>query len=185
MPRQGGSMTAITDQSALDLSQALHDKTIGAVELMEATLAQIEKTNPKVNAIVSLRDADELRAEAREADNAERKGWLHGIPIAVKDLANAKGLPTSMGNAMFAGQIAPADDLMVARMRAAGAIIIGKTNTPEWGLGSHSFNPVHGCTVNPYDTALSAGGSSGGAAAALAARMIPVADGSDMMGSLR
>ncbi|RFP87592.1 amidase [Rhodobacteraceae bacterium 63075] len=178
-------MSSITDQSALDLSQALHDKTLGAAELMEATLAQIEKTNPQVNAIVSLRDADALRAEAKAADNAERKGWLHGIPIAVKDLANARGLPTSMGNAMFAGQIAPADDLMVARMRAAGAIIIGKTNTPEWGLGSHSFNPVHGCTVNPYDTSLSAGGSSGGAAAALAARIIPVADGSDMMGSLR
>jgi amidase len=124
-------------------------------------------------------------AAARAADAAPRRGWMHGLPVAVKDLANAAGLPTSMGSPLFAGQVAAADDLMVARMRAAGAIFIGKTNTPEFGLGSHTFNPVHGATGNAYDPARSAGGSSGGAAVALACGMLAVADGSDMMGSLR
>ncbi|WP_438990446.1 amidase [Lentibacter sp.] len=178
-------MSEITNMTALDQSQAMAEGQLSAAELMQATLRQIEKTNPEVNAIVSLRAADDLMAEARAADAAPRKGWMHGLPLAVKDLANAKGLATSMGNPMFAKTIAPNDDLVVARMRAAGAIIIGKTNTPEWGLGSHTFNPVHGATHNPYDLSRSAGGSSGGAAAALAARMVALADGSDMMGSLR
>lgn len=178
-------MNDITNMTALDQSQAIAEGQLSAAELMEATLSQVARVNPQVNAIVSLRDADELMAEARVMDETPRKGWLHGIPLAVKDLANAEGLPTSMGNPMFANSIAPKDDLVVARMRAAGAIIIGKTNTPEWGLGSHTFNPVHGATRNPYDLSRSAGGSSGGAAAALAARMLSVADGSDMMGSLR
>ncbi len=99
---------------------------------------------------------------------APRMGWLHGIPIAIKDLADAAGLPTSMGSPLFAGQVAESDDPVVARLRAAGAIIIGKTNTPEFGMGSHTFNPVHGATRNPYDLTRSAGGSSGGAAVALA-----------------
>lgn len=178
-------MSNITNMTALDQSQAIAEGQLSAAELMQATLAQIEKINPQVNAIVSLRDGDTLMAEARAADAAPRKGWMHGLPLAVKDLANAAGLPTSMGNPMFANTIAPKDDLVVARMRAAGAIIIGKTNTPEWGLGSHTFNPVHGATRNPYDLSRSAGGSSGGAAVALATRMLSVADGSDMMGSLR
>ena len=171
--------------SALAQSQALENGDLSAVELMQATLTQIDAVNGAVNAIVSLRDGDELLSEARAADDTPRKGWLHGIPMAIKDLANAKDLPTSMGSPLFAGQIAENDEIMVARLRAAGALIIGKTNTPEFGLGSHTFNPVHGATGNPYDTTKSAGGSSGGAAAALAARMLSVADGSDMMGSLR
>jgi len=152
---------------------------------MEATLARIEAVNRQVNAIVSLRSAETLMAEARAADAAPRSGWLHGIPMAIKDLADAKGLPTSMGSPLFAGIVAQKDSVVVGRLRAAGAIIIGKTNTPEFGLGSHTFNPVHGATCNPYDLAKSAGGSSGGAAAALACGMVSVADGSDMMGSLR
>lgn len=166
-------------------SAALENGDLSAAELMEATLARIEAVNPAVNAIVSLRDGERLMEEARAADNAPRSGWLHGMPIAIKDLANAAGLPTSMGSPLFAGQVAETDDTMVARLKAAGAIIIGKTNTPEFGLGSHTFNPVHGATRNPYDLSKSAGGSSGGAAAALAAGMLSVADGSDMMGSLR
>ncbi len=166
-------------------SAALENGDLSSLELMDTTLARIAAVNGDVNAIVSLRDEDALRSEARAADAAPRKGWLHGMPIAIKDLANAKGLPTSMGSPMFAGQVAGADDLMVARLRAAGAIIIGKTNTPEFGLGSHTFNPVHGATRNPYDLGKSSGGSSGGAAAALACGMLSVADGSDMMGSLR
>ena len=143
-------------------SAALESGEISSLELMDATLARIEAVNGNVNAIVSLRDGDRLRDEARAADNAPRSGWLHGMPIAIKDLANAAGLPTSMGSPLFAGQVAETDDLMVARLKAAGAIITGKTNTPEFGLGSHTFNPVHGATRNPYDLTRSAGGSSGG-----------------------
>ncbi|MEM8578965.1 MAG: amidase family protein, partial [Pseudomonadota bacterium] len=178
-------MTDILALSALDQSDALARGTISAAELMEATLARVSAVNGRVNAVVSLRDADDLMAEARAADAAPRSGWLHGMPLAVKDLANAAGLPTSMGSPIFAGQVAAQDDVHIARLRAAGAIVIGKTNTPEFGLGSHSFNPVHGLTRNPYDSGLSAGGSSGGAGAALATGMVAVADGSDMMGSLR
>jgi amidase len=170
---------------ALAQSAALERGDLSCLELMDATLARIDAVNSAVNAVVSLRDGDRLRDEARAADNAPRSGWLHGIPIAIKDLANAAGLPTSMGSPLFAGQIAESDDLMVARLRAAGVIIIGKTNTPEFGLGSHTFNPVHGATHNPYGLSKSAGGSSGGAAAALATGILSVADGSDMMGSLR
>lgn len=175
----------ISKMDALALSNAIAIQKLSAVEVMQATLARIEAVNSDVNAIVSLRGADDLLAEAKAADNAPHKGWLHGIPMAIKDLANAAGLPTSMGSPLFAEEIAPKDDLMVARLRAAGALIIGKTNTPEFGLGSHTFNPVHGATCNPYDLSKSAGGSSGGAAAALATGMLSVADGSDMMGSLR
>jgi len=170
---------------ALAQSEALAEGNLTAEALMEATLARIEAVNRQVNAIVSLRSADLLMAEARAADAAPRSGWLHGIPMAIKDLADAEGLPTSMGSPLFAGTVAQKDSVVVGRLRAAGAIIIGKTNTPEFGLGSHTFNPVHGATCNPYDLAKSAGGSSGGAAAALACGMVSVADGSDMMGSLR
>ncbi|MEP2470098.1 MAG: amidase family protein, partial [Paracoccaceae bacterium] len=178
-------MTEITKTSALDLSKALAQKNLSVAELMVATLDRIDAVNDRVNAIVSLRDRDDLIAEAQVADQSARKGWLHGIPIAIKDLANAKGFPTSKGSPLFAGQMPETDDIMVARLRAAGAIVIGKTNTPEFGLGSHTFNPVHGATENPYAPGLSCGGSSGGAAVALATGMLSVADGSDMMGSLR
>lgn len=170
---------------ALAQSAALENNDLSAEELMHATLARIDQVNGEVNAIVSRRDTDDLIAEARAADNTPRKGWLHGIPIAIKDLANVAGLPTSRGSPVYADDIAPKDDLMVTRLRAAGALIVGKTNTPEFGLGSHTFNPVHGATRNPYNHKKSSGGSSGGAAAALASRMLSVADGSDMMGSLR
>lgn len=175
----------ILDWDALDLSALLEARELSAVELMRATLERITAVNEDVNAIVSLRDADRLLDEARAIDQTERRGWLHGMPLAVKDLANVEGLPTSQGSPLHARTIAPQDSVFVERMRRAGALFIGKTNTPEFGLGSHTFNPVHGATRNPYDLTRSAGGSSGGAAAALATRMVPVADGSDMMGSLR
>lgn len=175
----------VTQVSALELSGALADRTVSAEEVMATTLDRIAAWNPHVNAIVSLRDGDALMAEARAADAGTRTGWLHGIPIAIKDLANARGLPTSMGSPLFAGEMAEADDLFVARLRAAGAIVIGKTNVPEFGLGSHTFNPVFGPTRNPYNLGRSAGGSSGGAGVALATGLVAVADGSDMMGSLR
>jgi len=175
----------ILNTSALALSAALDAKQISAEEIMQATLARIAACNGTVNAIVSLRDQDDLMAEARAADQAPRKGWLHGIPLAIKDLSDAEGLPTTMGCSLFKDAIAAQDGVLVARQRAAGGIIIGKTNTPEFGLGSHTYNPVFGATTNPYDRGRSAGGSSGGAAAALATGMLQVADGSDMMGSLR
>ena len=158
-----------------------------AYEKMQFALDAIERHNSRVNAVISLSDPDDLMKQAEAADQVptEQHGLLHGEPIAIKDLANAAGFETSMGSPIFKKNHVKTDDIMVARMRAAGAIIIGKTNTPEFGLGSHTFNPVHGATGNAYDATRSAGGSSGGAAVALATGMIRYADGSDMMGSLR
>lgn len=152
---------------------------------MEGTLQRIADVNPTLNALVFQRDPDELLAEARVADRSEPVGPLHGLPLAVKDLADVAGLPTSQGSPLFAGQIAKADSPHVARLRAAGAIITGKTNTPEFGLGGHTYNRVFEPCRNPYDSSRSCGGSSGGAAVALATGMASLADGSDMMGSLR
>ncbi|MEO6300423.1 MAG: amidase [Paracoccaceae bacterium] len=175
----------LSERPASDLSRMITARQTSPSEVMADHLDRIAEMNPAINAVISLRDRDDLMAEARVADNAPSQGWLHGLPLAVKDLCATKGLRTTWGSPLFADFIPERDDLLAARMRAAGAIFIGKTNTPEWGHGSHSFNPVHGVTRNPYDRTRSAGGSSGGAAAALAARMTPVADGSDMMGSLR
>ncbi|MFN6925752.1 MAG: amidase [Tabrizicola sp.] len=171
--------------SATELSAAIHARKVAPSEVMAAWLAQVAAVNPAVNAVVSMRDPDALMAEARSLNDAAPKGWLHGIPFAVKDLVATKGLRTTWGSPLFADHVPVKDDLVAARLRAAGAVIAAKTNVPEWGQGSHSFNPVFGVTRNPYDLTRSAGGSSGGAAAALAARMAWAADGSDMMGSLR
>ena len=145
----------------------------------------MRRSIPGLNAIVSLRPKDELMQEARQANQQKPRGWLHGIPFAVKDLVDTAGIPNTQGSPIYANHIPEKDELLAARIRSAGAIIIGKTNTPEFGLGSHSYNPVHGVTRNPYDHSKSAGGSSGGAAVALSTHMLAVADGSDMMGSLR
>jgi len=175
----------LQDYSASDLARMIAARKVAPSEVMAAHLDRIAAVNGAVNAVVSLRARDELLAEARAADDAPARGWLHGLPMAVKDLCATKGLRTTWGSPLFKDFVPTDDDLLAARMRAAGAIFIGKTNTPEWGHGSHSFNPVFGVTRNPYDLTRTAGGSSGGAAAGLAARMLPVADGSDMMGSLR
>lgn len=179
----------ITSFGASHLSQLISQKQISCQELMQATLARIALVNPHVNAIVNLRPADELMQEALEHDamlaQGKGKGWLHGIPQAIKDLAPAAGLPNTMGSPLLKNFIPKEDGLMVQRMKAAGCIVIGKTNVPEFGLGSHSFNEVFGATRNAYDLSKTAGGSSGGAAVALATRMLSVADGSDFMGSLR
>lgn len=171
--------------SATELSAAIHQRKVAPSEVMAAWLAQVEAVNGAVNAIVSLRDPDDLMAEARALDDLAPRGWLHGIPFAVKDLVATKGLRTTWGSPLYREHVPAKDDLVAARLRASGAVIAAKTNVPEWGQGSHSFNPVFGVTRNPYDLTRSAGGSSGGAAAALACRMAWVADGSDMMGSLR
>lgn len=180
---------AVTHQSLAVLVRMLQSGEASAVDVMRGFLARISLTNPQLNAIVSLQPEGLLLDEAKAADalcaSGAELGALHGVPIAVKDLEAVAGMRFTSGSPACADHVAEADSVMVARFRAAGAIIIGKTNVPEFGLGSHTFNPVFGVTRNPYDTRNSAGGSSGGAAAALAARMVPVADGSDAMGSLR
>jgi amidase len=178
-------MSVLLERSATDLSALIHARKLAPSEVMAEWLGRVAAVNGAVNAVVSLRDPDVLMAEARALDDAAPKGWLHGIPLAVKDLLATKGLRTTWGSPIHADHVPDADDLLVGRMRAAGAVVAAKTNVPEWGQGSHSFNPVFGVTRNPYDLTRSAGGSSGGAAAALACRMAWVADGSDMMGSLR
>ncbi|PZQ96799.1 MAG: amidase [Cereibacter sphaeroides] len=175
----------LTKLSACDLSRMIAAREVAPSEVMMAFLDRIEAVNPLINAIVALRDHEALMAESRAADDAEPRGWLHGLPFAVKDLQNVAGIRSTQGFPGLVDFVPEADEMLPRRLRAAGAILIGKTNAPEFGLGSHSFNPVYGVTGNPYDPSRSAGGSSGGAAAALAARLVPVADGSDMMGSLR
>ena len=174
---------------ATALSHAIHTRQVACRELMQATLQRIATLNPGYNAIVSLRDADALLAEADAHDallaRGQSKGWLHGIPQAIKDLAPTAGIATTLGSPLLKNFVPKEDGLMVQRIRNAGGIVIGKTNTPEFGLGSHSFNEVFGVTGNAYDRTRSAGGSSGGAAVALALRLVAVADGSDFMGSLR
>ncbi|GAB0114326.1 amidase [Acidisoma sp. C75] len=178
-------MTDPTALSATALVEAIATRRLSAAETMAAFLDRIERINPGVNALVSLRPRAALMAEAEAADRQAGHGPLHGLPIAIKDLENAAGLPTTQGSPLFRDALAEADSPMVARLRAAGAIIIGKTNVPEFGFGSHTYNPIFGTTRNAYDQSRSAGGSSGGAAVALATRMLPLADGSDHGGSLR
>ena len=176
---------SLMDESASELSRRIASRKTSPSEVMAAYLQRLPERNPAINAIVSPRDPDELMAQARALDDQPPAGWLHGLPMAVKDLVAVRGLRTTYGSPLYRDHVPDTDDLVAARLRAAGAVFTGKTNTPEWGHGSHSFNPVFGVTRNPYDHARTAGGSSGGAAAALAARLVPVSDGSDMMGSLR
>ncbi|MEH6359221.1 MAG: amidase [Amylibacter sp.] len=176
---------SITSMSATSLRDAQRENKVSVPEIAMAYLDRIEAVNPKVNAIISMRSRADILTEAQNMQNTDGHGQLHGLPIAIKDLRETKGIATTYGSPIYKNNMPTKDCLMVARLRAAGALIIGKTNTPEFGLGSHSYNPVHGITVNPYDLTCSAGGSSGGAGVALAAGMLPIADGSDMMGSLR
>jgi amidase len=183
------SLSPIVRMEGTALSEAIRTREVSCVEVMKAYLDQIERFNPAVNAIVSLRPRETLMAEARERDDqlarGEYLGWMHGFPQAVKDLAPARGIPFTQGSPIFRDFVPEADAIFVERMRRAGSILVGKTNTPEFGLGSQTFNPVYGATLNAYDQSRTAGGSSGGAAVALAMRMLPVADGSDHGGSLR
>ncbi len=174
--------------TATELAQLIRTKQLSAQEVMEAHLAQIERVNPTVNAIVTLLPEVAL-ANAKAADaqlaRGEAVGPLHGLPVAHKDLVETKGIRTTRGSPLFKDYIPDFDALIVERLRKGGAITIGKTNTPEFGAGSQTFNPVFGATLNPYDTTKTCGGSSGGAAVALACGMLPIADGSDTGGSLR
>lgn len=174
--------------TATELAHLIRTKVLSCREVMEAHLAQIERVNPKVNAIVTLLPERALE-HARQADEAlasgEEVGLLHGLPIAHKDLVLTKGIRTTFGSPIFPDFVPDQDEIIVERLRSAGAITIGKTNTPEFGAGSQTFNPVFGETLNPYDLTKTCGGSSGGAAVALACGMQPIADGSDLGGSLR
>ena len=184
-------MPASTDLcfwTAAELARVIAAREISAVEVMEAHLARIEEVNPAVNAIVTLLP-DEARRGAEAADAAvargEPLGPLHGLPVAHKDLTWTKGIRTTFGSRLFERFVPDADALIVERLRAAGAITIGKTNVPEFGAGSQTFNALFGATRNPYDITKTCGGSSGGAAVALATGMVPIADGNDLGGSLR
>lgn len=181
-------MTELHDLTATEMSELLRSGKVSAVELTEACLRRIDEVNGEINAIVTL-VADRALDEAAKADadlaRGHWRGPLHGLPVAHKDLADTAGVRTTYGSRAFADHVPTEDDPLVRRIREAGGIMIGKTNTPEFGTGSHTVNEVFGATRNPYDLSKSAGGSSGGAAAALAARMVPLADGSDMGGSLR
>jgi amidase len=183
------SVNELLFQPARTLAASIRDGQLTSRELMEATLARIADCNPRVNAICTLVDADQALAQADTADERQRQGQtlapLHGLPMAIKDLSATRGIRTTMGSPIFSDNIPGEDSLLVQRLKAAGALVIGKTNTPEFGTGSHTFNPVFGATRNPWNLDKSAGGSSGGAAAALASGMLCLADGSDMGGSLR
>lgn len=173
---------------AITLAGRIRRKEISAREVLQAHLDRIEQVNPAVNAVVTLVADRAWQAAARADDQlaaGAEVGPLYGLPIAHKDLVPTKGIRTTFGSPLFADNVPDFDASIVQRLRAAGAITIGKTNTPEFGLGSHTFNPVFGTTRNPYDLGRSAGGSSGGAAAGLATGMFPIADGSDTGGSLR
>jgi amidase len=174
--------------SAVEMAQMIRAKKVSAREALAEHLKQIDRVNPKVNAIVTLvKDAAEK--DAAKADEMQARGEalgpLHGLPVAHKDLLDTLGVRTTYGSPLFRDHVPTEDDVVVARMRRAGAILVGKTNVPEFGAGSQTFNKVFGVTRNPYDLTKTCGGSSGGAAVALACGMAPVASGSDTGGSLR
>src|SRR5262249_38659185 len=174
--------------TASDLASRIRKKQVSAREVMAAHLARIDRVNPKINAVVTL-IAEQAMADAAKADERQTKGGalgpLHGLPIAHKDLFPTAGVRTTYGSPFYRDNVPTTDALIVSRTRDAGAIMLGKTNTPEFGAGSNTFNPVFGATHNAYNLVKTVGGSSGGAAAALTTGMVPLATGSDTGGSLR
>jgi amidase len=181
-------MNDIVVKSARELRVSIANKAVSPVEVFDAFAKRIEQVNPAVNAIVAM-DLDRGRAEARRAEEAVMRGaplgLLHGLPVGINDLHSTKGLRTTFGSLLHKDNVPDTDELLVSRIRKAGGIIMGKTNTPEFGAGANTVNRVYGATVNPFATTLSASGSSGGSAAALATDMIPLASGGDLGGSLR
>lgn len=189
LPEQaGGRRGELVYLSAVELASQIKRKQVSAREVMAAHLAQIELVNPKVNAIVTL-VGDRALADAARADELQARGgplgMLHGLPVAHKDLVDTEGIRTTRGSPFYRNHVPTRDALIVSRIRGAGALTVGKTNTPEFGAGSQTFNTVFGATRNPYDLGKTCGGSSGGAAVAVACGMLPIADGSDTGGSLR
>ncbi len=189
----GGLLAAAAENdicflTAVELARKIRQKQVSAREVMTAHLRQIERVNPKVNAIVTL-VAERAMEQAQKADDAlaagKPLGPLHGLPVAHKDLQETQDIRTTYGSRIYQDHVPDFDSLLVERIKKAGAICLGKTNTPEFGAGSQTFNAVFGATRNPYDTTKTCGGSSGGATVALACGMVPIADGSDLGGSLR
>ena len=185
---QPAALPELCAMTAVELAGRLAKKQVSAREVMTAHLRQIERVNPKVNAIVTL-VADQAMAGAARADEAIARGGptgvLHGLPVAHKDLVDTAGIRTTRGSRFYQDHVPERDAMIVAKIKAAGAVTLGKTNTPEFGAGSQTFNEVFGATRNPYDPTRTCGGSSGRAAVATACRMLPIADGSDTGGSLR
>ncbi|MGH7852564.1 MAG: amidase family protein, partial [Candidatus Binatia bacterium] len=175
--------------SARSLADSLRNRSVSAREVMTAFLKQIARFNPKINAIVAKLDDEKCLALAGEADRrlaqGDDVGPLHGLPFAFKDMDPAVGFPLTRGSPIFRDFMPAEDSVLVERLKRGGVIPIGKTNVSEFGMGSHTYNDVYGTTLNPYDLTKSAGGSSGGAGAALAAGLLPLATGSDLGGSLR
>src|SRR5689334_4952253 len=184
-----GSDKEICFMSGRELATLIQERKLSSREVMSAFLRQIARLNPKINAIVAKLDDDQCLALADDADRrlarGEKVGPLHGLPFAFKDLDPAVGFPFSRGSTIFRDFMPTEDSVLVGRLRRAGVIAIGKTNVSEFGMGSHTYNEVYGTTLNPYDLRKTAGGSSGGAGAALAAGLLPLASGSDLGGSLR
>ncbi len=181
-------MNDLAFMTAVELASKIRQRELSAVEVLQAHIERIEAHNPTLNAIVTY--LPELAMDmAKEADERQARGaelgLLHGLPLAHKDLFETKNIRTTFGSPVYRDYVPQSDDLIIQRLKQAGCISLGKTNVPEFGAGSHTFNPVFGVTRNPYDVSKSCGGSSGGAAVALAAGMMPLADGSDMGGSLR
>jgi len=178
----------LTLAPAVELLPLYRARTISPLEVMQATLARIDAVNPRVNAMVTLARDAALR-DARRATAALHRGAtlppLHGLPVGIKDVTPTRGLRTTYGSTLFADHVPDEDALVVQRLRAAGAIVVGKTNTPEFAFGPNTVNQVFGATRNPWNPALTAGGSSGGSAAALATGMCALAEGTDLGGSLR
>ncbi len=173
---------------ATELARLIRSKAVSPVELLRACLRSIERLNPKINAICTLA-AESAMTAAQHAEQAvmggETTGLLHGLPIGIKDLTPTAGIRTTFGSPLFADHVPSEDAAVVQRIKAAGAVVVGKTNTPEFGAGANTVNRLFGATRNPWDLALTVGGSSGGGAAALASGMLPLAEGTDFGGSLR
>ncbi len=184
----GGSAPELCFMPATELAALIRRRDVSVREVMAAHLQQIERVNPKVNAICTLLPEQAIRDAARADENLAKgatPGPLYGLPIAIKDLMDTKGIRTTYGSPIYKDFVPDEDALVVERLRSAGAIVIGKTNVPEFGAGSHTFNPVFGVTRNPYDLTRTCGGSTGGGAVSLACGMTPIADGSDLGGSVR
>jgi amidase len=174
----------LCELEAVELAAGIGARRFSSVEVVRAHLDRIERVNPAVNALVSLAPEAALEAAA-QADRSEPAGPLHGLPIAIKDLEDTAGIRTTYGSPVYRDHVPERDSPLVERIKRAGAIVVGKTNTPEFGAGSQTFNPVFGVTRNPYDPSLTPGGSSGGAAVAVRTGMLPLADGSDLASSIR
>lgn len=181
-------MSEVCELAAVELRRRIGRKELSPVDLLESCIARIERVNPTLNAMVAT-CFERARAEAKAAERAvlhgETLGPLHGLPVGIKDLQLTEGLRTTFGSPLFADHVPDADERVVAAVRRVGAIVVGKTNTPEWGAGANTRNPVYGATGNPFDPERTCAGSSGGSAVALATSMVPIATGSDTGGSLR